>query len=425
MLTRKQAVEFLRDKPVKYAHMLGFDKLTDIHNEWIREMVLGKEDFTLEAHRGSYKTTCVSIAIVETMLLLPSFRTLFMRKTDDDVKEVVNQVRKILEAPHTQVFSNAIYGVNLKLPVSNATEISTNLITDAKGSNQLSAISAGSSLTGRHFDRIFDDDIINVKDRISRAERERTKLVYQELRNVLNRGNGCKMVNTLTTWHKEDASTLMADPHIYTWKDTGLISPEEIEEIRSSMSPSLFAANYELRHIASEDVIFENAQVGAEPENILNANFSHIDAAYGGEDYTAYTIAKKKDGKYYVLGKLWHKAVDECTDEIISLRKTFLVGKLACETNGDKGYLAKALREKGERVVTYYEDMNKYIKIVTHLKADWKNVVFVKGTDQEYIDQILDYNEYAEHDDAPDSLACMLRLLHPRKDDGKASAFGY
>lgn len=421
MLTRKQAVEFLRDKPVKYAHLLGFNKLTDIHNDWIREMVLGKDDYTLEAHRGSYKTTCVSIAIAENILLLPSLRTLFMRKTDDDVKEIVNQVRKILESPQTQVFAQAIYGIGLRLPVSNATEISSNLVTDAKGTSQLVAISANSNLTGRHFDRIFDDDIINVKDRISRAEREHTKVVYQELRNVLNRGG--KMVNTLTPWHKEDASTLMAKPHLYTWKDTGLISEREIAEIRESMSPSLFAANYELKHIASEDVIFTDAQTGADPALIQNATFSHIDAAYGGEDYTAYSIVKKKDGKYYVLGKLWHKAVDECTREICDLRQNNLVGKICCETNGDKGYLAKALREKGERVMTYHEDMNKYIKIVTYLKADWKDVIFVKGTDDEYIEQILDYNEYAEHDDAPDSLACMIRLLHPRKDDGATSGF--
>ena len=423
MITRQQAIDFLRDKPVQYAHLLGFSKFLDIHNEWIREMLLGKEDYTLEAHRGSYKTTCVSIAIALIMILLPTRRILFMRKTDDDVKEVINQVRKILESPHTQVFVQAIYGIGLKLMVSNATELSTNLVTDAKGSSQLVAISAGSNLTGRHFDIIFDDDIINVKDRISRAEREKTKIIYQELRNVLNRGG--KMVNTLTTWHKDDASTLMADPHIYTWKDTGLISEEEIKEIRDSMSPSLFSANYELRHIASEDVIFQDAITGADDALVNNATFCHIDASYGGEDFTAFTIVKKKDGKYYVLGKLWSKAVDEVTDEIIALRQKHLAGKIACETNGDKGYLAKALREKGERVITYHEDMNKYIKIVTHLKADWKNVVFVNGTDKEYIDQILDYNEYAEHDDAPDSLACMIRLLHPRKDDGASSGFGY
>ena len=423
MITREQAIRFLREKPIKFAHLLGFSKLIDIHNEWIREMLLGKDDYTLEAHRGSYKTTCVSIAIVLIMILLPTRRILFMRKTDDDVKEVINQVRKILESPITQVFVNAIYGISLKLLVSNSTELSTNLVVDAKGSSQLVAISAGSNLTGRHFDIIFDDDIINVKDRISRAEREKTKIIYQELRNVLNRGG--KMVNTLTTWHKDDASTLMADPHIYTWKDTGLISEEEIQEIRESMSPSLFSANYELRHIASEDVIFQNPVFTDDDTSLYNATFCHIDASYGGEDYTAFSIVKKHTGKYYVLGRLWSKAVDECTDEIIALRQKYLVGKIACETNGDKGYLAKALREKGERVLTYHEDTNKYIKIVTHLKADWKDVVFVKGTDQAYIDQILDYNEYAEHDDAPDSLACMIRLLHPRKDDGAVSGFGY
>lgn len=423
MLTQKQAVEFLRDQPVKYAHLLGFNKLTDIHNEWIREMLLGKDDYTLEAHRGSYKTTCVSIALAEKILLLPSRRLLFMRKTDDDVKEVVNQVRKILESPQTQVLANAIYGVNLKLVVSNATEISTNLVNDVKGSSQLVSISAGGSLTGRHFDEIYDDDIINVKDRISRAERERTKIIYQELRNVLNRQG--KFVNTLTPWHKDDASTLMAEPHKYTWRDTGLISEEEIEEIKKQMSPSLFSANYELKHIASEDVIFEGAVTGADISNILNANFCHIDASYGGEDYTAFTICKKSMGKYYVYGKLWQKAVDEVQDQIIADRQRLLAGKIYCETNGDKGYLAKALREKGERVITYAESMNKYIKIVTHLKGDWQNVIFVEGTDQAYIDQILDYNEYAEHDDAPDSLACMIRILHPRQDDAKPSSFGY
>ena len=113
-------------------------------------------------------------------------------------------------------------------------------------------------------------------------------------------------------------------------------------------------------------------------------------------------------------------------DEIIAERKRLLGGKVWCEDNGDKGYLAKALREKGEKVFTYHEDTNKYIKIVTNLKPDWRNVVFVEGTDQAYIDQILDYNEYAEHDDAPDSASCCLRILHPQKNaEDRVSAFGY
>ena len=425
MLTKTQAIEFLRDKPYKFGHLLGFDKLTLMHNNWIRRMAFGREDYTLQGHRASYKTTSLSIALALIMILLPNKRTLFMRKTDDDVKEIIKQVRNILTNPKTVYLVYCIYGVTLKLSVENATELSTNLTTDIKGTSQLVGIGTGSSLTGRHYDYIFTDDIVNVKDRVSRAERERIKTVYQELVNIRNQGG--KIFNTGTPWHKEDCFTLMPPPEKWDCYHTGIFSDEELQRVKASMSPSLFAANYELKHIASEDVIFDNAQVGAEVEKILNAKVCHIDAAYGGEDYTAFTIARKAEGKYYVYGRLWAKAVDECTDEIIELRKKFLVGKIYCETNADKGYLAKALREKGERVVTYPETMNKYIKIVTHLKGEWPNIVFVNGTDQAYIDQILDYNEFAEHDDAPDSCACMMRILHPRKDEDKAGtgAFGY
>lgn len=423
-LTRQQAVKFLRDRPAEFGRMLGFTKLTSIHNGWIQEMAYGKEDHTLQGHRRSFKTTCLSIALALIIILLPNKRVLFMRKTDDDVKEIIKQVKKILTDARTAYLVFIIYGVTLKLTVDNATEISTNLTTDIKGTSQLVGLGSGSSITGQHYDYIFTDDLINLKDRTSRAERERTKQVYQELINIKNQGG--KIFNTGTPWHKDDAFTLMPEPERWDYTMTGIFTEEEIKDIRDSMSPSLFAANYELRHIASEDVIFENAQTGEDPEKIIGANFCHIDAAYGGEDYTAFTIARKVDGIYYVYGRLWQKAVDAVEMQIISDRQRFSVGKIYCETNGDKGYLAKDLREKGERVITYAETTNKYIKIVTHLKGDWKNIRFVKGTDPEYISQILDYNEFAEHDDAPDSLACMMRLLHPRKDENKAvSSFGY
>lgn len=424
MLTREKAVKFLRWNPYKFGHMLGFDRLTEMHNEWIKEMAFGKKDHTLQGHRASYKTTCLSLALALIIILRPNKRTLFMRKTDDDVKEIIKQVKNILLNPKTQYIVQCIYGVSLKLVVDNATELSTNLTTDIKGTSQLVGIGTGSSITGRHYDYIFCDDIVNLKDRVSRAERERTKQVYQELINV--RMKDGKIFSTGTVWHKDDAFTLMPEAEKWDVYKTGIFSKEEIEKIKSSMSPSLFSANYELRHIASEDVIFENAQMTDDISKVLNG-IAHIDASYGGEDFTAFTIAQKTGGKYYLYGRMWHKAVDECMEEIIAERKKLLAGRIYCETNGDKGYLAKALREKGERVSAYSESTNKYIKIVTHLKGDWKDVVFVKGTDAEYIDQILDYNEYAEHDDAPDSASCCIRILHPQKnsEEKMISGFGY
>lgn len=419
MLSRKDAVAFLLNKPYKLGHMLGFDKLTKLHNGWIVDMVRGKEDKTLQAHRGSFKTTCVSIALALIIILLPNMRTLFMRKTDTDIKEVIAQVRKILESPQMQVFVQSIYGVQLVLTTATANEISTNLSTDIRGTAQLVGMGAGSSITGKHFDRIFTDDIVNLQDRLSKAERDRTKLIYQELRNVLNRGG--RIYNTGTPWHKDDAFALMPNPERYDCYSTGLISEAELAELRENMTAALFAANYELRHIASDDVIFDNPQTGADPA-LVEQGYSHIDAAYGGEDSTAFTICRKKDGKYYLYGRLWQRHIDDVEDEILALYRRFNAGRISCENNADKGYLARDLQRKNARVRSYHEDMNKFLKITSYLKAEWKNVVFVEGTDEEYINQICDYNETAEHDDAPDSAASMIRELWARKEPSTEKA---
>lgn len=409
-MQRTEAVQFLLERPAQFGHLVGFNKLTDLHNGWIQEMVRGTDDFSLMASRLTYKTTCVSLSLALDILLLPNLRSMFMRKTDNDVKEIIKQVQKILQDPHTQYFSQCIYGVPIKLLVQSATEISTNLSTDAKGTSQIVGIGTGGSLTGKHFDRIFSDDIININDRISKAERDHTKLIYQELQNIKNRGG--KIVNTLTPWHRDDASTLM--PNIvkyncYHPEVRKLISEEQLNELKSKMLPSLFAANYELRHIAAEDVIFTDPQKDAEPA-LAEQGITHIDAAFGGADYTALTICKRKDGKYYIYGRLWHKGIDDLFDEIMKEHKRFMSTRLHAEDNGDKGYTGKTFRKMGARVSIYHEDMNKFIKITTYLKEVWEDVVFVEGTDAEYIDQICDFNENAEHDDAPDSAASVIRI---------------
>ena len=417
-MDRRKAVEFLITKPASFGRLVGFTKLTDLHNAWILDMLKGEGDRTLQAHRASYKTTCVSIALALIIILLPNKRTLFLRKTDADIKEIIKQVQKILKDPHTQYFVQCIYGVNLKLTVESATEINTNLTTDIRGTSQLVGMGCGSSITGKHFDRIFTDDIVNVNDRVSKAERDRTKLVYQELQNIKNRDG--RIFNTGTPWCKDDCFTIMPEAEKFDCYSTGLISDEQLEVIKKSMTRSLFAANYELRHIAAEDVIFQNPQTGADPSEVEQGD-CHIDAAYGGEDFSAFTIVKKRGNIFYVYGRMWQKNIDDCLDEIQRLRAQFNAGKIYCEDNGDKGYLAKELRNRGERAIIYHENMHKFIKITTYLKAEWENVKFVAGTDKAFIDQICDYNENADHDDAPDSLASQIRRLWKKKESDYVS----
>ena len=414
-MTRRQAIEFLMERPADFAKLLGFTKLGVLHNRWIRDMVRGRDDKTLQASRGTYKTTCVSVALAEIMILLPNIRGMFMRKTDDDVKEVIKQTKNILLSPHAQYLVQCIYGVNLRLLVANSTELSTNLTNDSRGSVQLMGLGVGTSLTGKHFDRIFTDDIVNVKDRLSKAERDRTKIIYQELQNIKNRGG--RIFNTGTPWHPDDAFSIMPEPERYDCyhpEIRGIISDEELAELRESMIPSLFAANYELRNVASEDVIFTAPQTGGDPA-MIEQGIMHLDSAFYGDDYTAWGIMKKHGDKYYLYGQLRRKHVEDCYDEIMDDYKRFMAGKLYNENNADKGMVGRDLRKLGAKVILYAERQNKFIKIATYLKAIWRDLVFVEGTDRAYIDQICDFNDKAEHDDAPDDAASLARLLYRKK----------
>ena len=186
------------------------------------------------------------------------------------------------------------------------------------------------------------------------------------------------------------------------------MTEEQIMHLRNSMSPSLFSANYELKHIADEDALFTNAQFTKE---LPMDGIAHIDAGYGGEDSTALTILCIKDGNFIVYGKKYQKHVDDCLSDILRLKAKYRAGTTWCEQNADKGYLAKELKSHGDLAQTYHERMNKHIKISTYLKESWGRVYFTEDTDPEYIAEILDYNEHAPHDDCPDSLASAIRQM--------------
>ncbi|WP_271523475.1 hypothetical protein [Enterococcus mundtii] len=408
MNPRKESyLNLIKTNPVKFGNLVGFSDLVDIHNEWLKSFLFTKEDQTLLAHRGSYKTTTLAVAIALLMVLFPNKNIIFLRKTDTDVVEIIQQVAKILISKYFQTLVHVLYGVDIVLVKETTTEIDTNLKTSARGTSQLLGMGIGASLTGKHADIVITDDIVNIKDRISRAERERTKLQYQELQNVKNRGG--RFINTGTPWHKEDAIGMMSNVQRFDCYQTGLIDVDQRKVLQQAMTPSLFAANYELKHIADEESLFSSPTFTDE-YSLIHQGIAHIDAGYQGADKTAYTAMKRlPDGKFVAFGKRWDKHVDDCVDEIIQIHNSFMLGSVHLENNADKGYLAKEVRKKGLTASDYYESMNKFIKITTYLRKEWKNILWLDNTDPDYMSDILDYTENATHDDCPDSAASLIR----------------
>ncbi|WP_166083111.1 hypothetical protein [Erysipelothrix anatis] len=410
----KQYLDLIINEPYKIGHVLGFTDLTELHNRWLKSFMFDNEDQTLLAHRGSYKTTSLSLAIALLIVFVaPQRNIMFFRKTDTSTIEIVKQVSKMIQSDLFRAMSLEIYGIEVKLLTNTSSELHTNLNISARGTSHFMGLGIGTAITGKHADLMMTDDIVNIQDRVSKAERERTKMLYQELQNIKNRGG--RFINTGTPWHKDDAISEMPNVSKYDCYQTGLIDQEEIVNLRSRMVASLFVANYELKHIADKDAMFTNVEYISNSKR-LYGGIGHIDAAYGGKDGTAFTVVKKQpDGAYVMLGKRWDKHVDDCIEEIKALHKVWQVGTVHVETNGDKGYLAKELRNYGIPTSKYHEDMNKFIKISTYLKAAWPDIYWVEETDPEYISEILDYTENADHDDAPDSAASLIRRISKGK----------
>ena len=263
-LTKETVWKIWRYRPAAIGRMIGFKDLTDeLHGKWMQNIIYGDADYTLQAHRLSYKSSCLSVALAMWCVLNHGKNALFMRKTDTDVIESIAQAQKVMENEAFRHMAEILMDSPVYLTTANASNMTVSTYDSPRGAEQLVGCGCGGSLTGKHANLIVCDDVVNLQDRISKAEREKTKAIVRELRNIVTRDG--RIVFIGTPWHKEDAFSLVAAPERYDCYSTGLISEEKLKNLREAMTASLFAANYELRHIASDDVIFTSPQTGADP----------------------------------------------------------------------------------------------------------------------------------------------------------------
>ena len=111
-MTAESLLSALKEHPETFLYLMGFERKATAYREWMREMVFGRHDYTLQAFRGSGKTTCLSAALALKAVIYPNRKMAFIRKTDTDVKEVIAQVQKMLVRPETIAISNIVWGGN-------------------------------------------------------------------------------------------------------------------------------------------------------------------------------------------------------------------------------------------------------------------------------------------------------------------------
>ena len=436
------------NEPHILGNSLGFTKLQPLHSKWIVSMWDTKQTINaIQAHRGSFKTSAITvIGIVRQLFIYPNSRIAIIRKSYTEAAAIAGIVRAFMRSVVMRDLFEAVYGIAPREVRKKESSITWNFKTTDSKEGSLDSYGIGTNITGAHYDDIVLCDIITLDDRISEAEREKTIEYMREIiTNVLD--PGARLVHEGTPWHKKDGWILTPPmPHMKFPVDrVGLLTPEDIAYKKKYTTDVLYNCNYELTHIAASDMIFQDPNHAlAEP---WKNSYAHVDAKYAGQHTGAYTVMQlRRDKKIQAFGQLFYDDFSKASsgdataisDVAIRIAKDCskrYVRKIFIESNADKGFGEKELQRAIDRlakdgIIThkplvegYFESTNKDIKIQTYGKRYWERILWSTITDPEYLEQVIDYMDGQEPNDAPDSMSSLQRQwLHP--EDG-GSRYGY
>lgn len=411
----------------KYPHLIGLlagqSKLTPLHSEWIRYLFEAPKDVGLMGHRGSYKTTCNAVGIVWWLAFHPDDRIFMVRKTFTGAAEIVRLVSQIMQTDTVKPLLEQLWGGPWKFTILRDGKLEHSAKKFKTKEASLTALGLDSNWTGLHGQIAIIDDAVTLEDRVSEAERERTKMIIQEIRaNIIDPGGHSAFVGT--PWARHDAWDMLEHPEDgskgieirrYPVSDTGLLTPEEIADKKSKTTPTLYAINYDLKFENEEGMLFANPHMGEWHEDNTDIK-AHIDAAYKGDHYCALTIiGRQKNGRLNVVGWVSPGTIKDWTDFIVGKLLKYGAKELYAEDNADRGYTTDVfdmhprLQKAGIWVQDYHELEKKHVKITTYLGEVFNQIEFAKESGAEYIEQITDWREGVEPDDSIDGLSSIIR----------------
>lgn len=266
------------------------------------------------------------------------------------------------------------------------------------------------TLRGRHPDVVIMDDPVTPDD-TSETTRKQVQKVYNEVHklteNVLIIGQPVHKYDLYQTLRPKLAK-LMEVPH-------GSI-PEldhDIEAQRlAGVDEASIQASYFLKVVSEGTVPFENIRyINKFPKS--EAAVAFIDPSFEGGDFTALSIMKAYMEGVAVVGFAYKKAWNHCLEDINTQLQRFGVKRLCFETNslGDQPLeILRAAFKGGIGVVGRKSNTNKHSRIIA--AGMFAHMIHLsKESNPEYINQVIQYEYKAKHDDAPDSLASCLEWL--------------
>lgn len=409
---RDSAIDYIFNRPVDLLHRLGLVDTTELHGKWLVDMLRNGDELTIMAHRESFKTSVVCVALALKLILFPRRNFGFFRKTDDKVTEVVRGVQKHLRSTLLVTLSDMIWGYPIEITRATDNIIDTNYYEPIKGEVALYSCGINGSITGKHFNDVTTDDIVDQTDRYSEAERIKTHRFLDELENTQNRGG--VRTNLCTPWHRNDATARFGNVQKYSVADTGLFTELQLQEKQRKIAPELYAINYLLDLSVANESLFARA-TRKDAWQPTGRVFAYLDPSHKGNDYSALAIGAMCFSRLQTAGFVWKRPYYDIIDKIVDICTKLGVADITVETNGVGDMPVRLIRETnqsrmgGQMAVHGVNNTMPKIARIQTIAAFSDSIDIISFDDapesREFASQVIDFDASASHDDAPDAVA--------------------
>lgn len=292
--------------------------------------------------------------------------------------------------------------------------------------------------------RIIDDPIKSAEEAFNEAKLNQVWQYYTGTFLSRMSGKHIDIINH-TRWADKDlcGRLLVLQPHKWYifkkeayYKETDtmlcpeLLSKEDYEDIKETMIPEIFYANYHQKTIDAQNRLyssFKTYKPGELPE--FEKIISYTDTADEGTDYLCQIIAGVFDKQAYVLDVYYTQDAMEITEAEAAKRLyQHSVGTAHVESNnGGRGWarsVEKILRtiHKTRRVMIkwFHQSKNKKARILSNASNVINNLIFPDNWNilfPDYYEAMTSYSRKGKNknDDAPD---CSTGLLEKIEDKG-------
>jgi len=408
--------------------MLGYDKLSPQHGEWIKHFYQYAKFGVLQAHRGSYKTTCGIVGMVLLFLCNPAMRLLIVRKNLSLASDVLKTIQRHFETNDIlRLYTFSRWNMtDAKTTVWSSERTTFAFKRTVTPEPSITAAGVGASITGAHFDYIWPDDIVTIEDRYSPAAREWAKACFRELNNLIDPLGQTRLSGT--PWHEQDVFSTIEEKYFEGWRfpvGTVTMPDDELIEIRARKDRLPYAewcCNYELRHVQDTDTLGAFDTVDTWDCQYCVA---FIDPSFSDKtdtDATAVSVVGvNKRGWILFTGMKLPKSISDEATRITILdffqRFTPVESVIESQLADTSIFFIDAFRASERRYTiknlwtVKRQYRNKHERIAATVIANKPEMRLLEGTQADYALEVARYYKGAPHDDCPDSLAGAIEHL--------------